>query len=698
MEESNELKLNLGCGYNHERNHLNVDRDPHSHPDLELDLESFPWPWADNSVSEIKWIHSLEHLGETTALWRSLVQEMYRVCRNGAVIFIRVPHPNHDTFNIDPTHVRAIFPETFLMLDQARNIADRANGGRETNLGIQWSVDFQVLDVRYSLEEPWRTQFQNGKIDLEQLRKDMSHLKNVCREIDFVVKVVKPGRASLATQKTRAEVSLQKSGPVGPTWPQVPQHLLQTLEWLILTDQFGVARSVVLGIEKFLPADQPGTKDFVAHFLHRSKFYVEAVDRALQTVELLPTSLAAKFNLAKCLHSAAKTAEAERIMREVCEGAPNWLDPKVDLAVYVCALGRRDEAMSWLESLRASLPENDPNQKIIDFNLGWHYIRRGEFRRGMKGLSQGRALRIWGAYAHKFSVPKLEPGQDVKGKTVLLVGEGGAGDEIINVRFATVIRQRGGKAIWLSNHGFAKMFSRHPDLLAAYDRAPGEGAETNIPIRIDLWAPAMDLPSLLDLDLADVGSSPYLSANKDHLLKWEKLLPRKEQSLKVGLRWQGNALYEHDLLRSIRLTELEKALRETGLALDLYSLQRDEGVEQLSEVATVTDLSHKFADWEETAAAIMQMDLVISTCTSVVHLAAALGKRTWLLCPLNTYYVWISPGETSPWYSNLRLFRQTRINSWQDVLEDLKLALQELPIFNQQKISTENSENNLNLT
>ena len=105
------LKLNLGCGSDFRDGYLNVDK--FGEPELQVDLETFPWPWEDNSVSEIVMQHVLEHLGRDTETYLNIITEMYRVCENSAKILIEVPHPRHDTFLYDPTHVRPVTPESF---------------------------------------------------------------------------------------------------------------------------------------------------------------------------------------------------------------------------------------------------------------------------------------------------------------------------------------------------------------------------------------------------------------------------------------------------------------------------------------------------------------------------------------------------------------------------------------------------------
>src|SRR4051812_28847226 len=113
------LKLNLGSGQNPKPGYINVDK--FGSPDVTCDLEQFPWPWEDNSVGEVEMFHVLEHLGESTATFMGIIKELYRVCRDGAMMRISVPHPRCDDFLNDPTHVRPITPEVMSLFSKRLN-------------------------------------------------------------------------------------------------------------------------------------------------------------------------------------------------------------------------------------------------------------------------------------------------------------------------------------------------------------------------------------------------------------------------------------------------------------------------------------------------------------------------------------------------------------------------------------------------
>lgn len=146
-------KFDLGCGYKKQEGYIRVDHDAAVLPDIVQDLNIFPWPIEDNIADEIKLTHVLEHLAPLPNDYKQLWQELYRICKNGAIINIEVPYWLHENFYHDPTHVRRITPITLAMMDQKRNEKDIMNGGMETTLGLQWKIDFELKNVAYGYDQ-----------------------------------------------------------------------------------------------------------------------------------------------------------------------------------------------------------------------------------------------------------------------------------------------------------------------------------------------------------------------------------------------------------------------------------------------------------------------------------------------------------------------------------------------------------------
>ena len=185
------MKLTLGCGNTKLAGFVNCDVQESCNPDRIVDLEVLPWPFADNSAEEVILSHVLEHLGESSKAYLQLIKELYRICAPNAVVRIAVPHPRHDDFLTDPTHVRPILPEQFYMFSKRINAEWRAGGFANTPLADYLDVDFEVEDVSWSVEESWLKRLQTGEIDTAKLAEIARAQNNVLKEAKITLRVKK---------------------------------------------------------------------------------------------------------------------------------------------------------------------------------------------------------------------------------------------------------------------------------------------------------------------------------------------------------------------------------------------------------------------------------------------------------------------------------------------------------------------------
>jgi hypothetical protein len=183
------MKLNLGCGHDRATGFVNVDK--FGSPDLVHDLEVLPWPWPDNSVEEIRLHHVLEHLGERTETFLGIMKEMYRICRDGATIDIRVPHPRHDSFFDDPTHVRAITPGTISLLSMKDNRRFMEMKWANSTLAIYLNVDFELTKAVFILDPYYKQKMDKGEMTQDQLLELARTTNNVILEYRMLVTVRK---------------------------------------------------------------------------------------------------------------------------------------------------------------------------------------------------------------------------------------------------------------------------------------------------------------------------------------------------------------------------------------------------------------------------------------------------------------------------------------------------------------------------
>lgn len=289
------------------------------------------------------------------------------------------------------------------------------------------------------------------------------------------------------------------------------------------------------------------------------------------------------------------------------------------------------------------------------FNLGWHDMRHGNLKKGFEGMNIGRFINVFGSPA----IPKLIwKDQPLEGKTLLFRSEGGLGDEIANFRFAKEFQDKGAQVI----------VSAHPSLMALFSKHGFPCVNTFVAeqggVHYDYWVPAMSAAYVLNHEFDTLSGKPYITAEPATLAK-------KPGTIKVGIRWSGNPQFEHEQHRRFDPQPLIDLHKTNGVTF--YSFQKDNDLRNVP----FDDLQSNLKTWEDTASHIAAMDLMITSCTSVAHMAGALGVETWIIVPSLPYYTWAMPGSKSVWYDSVTLFRQTEYGKWGDVFDRIQMALTE---------------------
>ena len=185
------MKLNLGCGSKIYDGFINVDKFDLYNIDIQHDLEKFPYPFENNSVEEIMLIHVLEHIGQEPDTFIKILREIYRICKNQALIKIAVPHPRHDDFISDPTHVRPITILGLSLFDKDQNEIWEKNGAANTPLALIHKVNFKIEDINYQIEDDIMAKFKAGEIDKSKLDYMIKHYNNIVRQIEIKWRVIK---------------------------------------------------------------------------------------------------------------------------------------------------------------------------------------------------------------------------------------------------------------------------------------------------------------------------------------------------------------------------------------------------------------------------------------------------------------------------------------------------------------------------
>lgn len=182
------IKINIGAGDTKHEDYITVDYDINSNPDYVVDLEKESLPFEENTVDVVLAHHILEHLGEG---YFHCLQELYRVCKHGAIIDIRVPHPRHDSFLADPTHKRPVTVVGLQLFSKKFNRLCREKGYASSRLGDFFNVDFEVLDFKYIPDDGAAKRLSHLSVD--QIQEYADQYNNIVSEIHIKLTVIKDG-------------------------------------------------------------------------------------------------------------------------------------------------------------------------------------------------------------------------------------------------------------------------------------------------------------------------------------------------------------------------------------------------------------------------------------------------------------------------------------------------------------------------
>ncbi len=185
------MRLNLGCGVNKLDGYINVDKFDYGKPDIVMDLEQTPWHFPDDSVQEIVLHHTLEHLGKDAQTFFEIIKEIYRVCQNGALIEISVPHPRHDHFINDPTHVRIITPALMGLFSKKNCLKWQKMGAPNSPLALYLDVDFHIESFTINIEKKYLEQVSLGKLSEDDLMQMIDTFNNIATSYKIIMRPVK---------------------------------------------------------------------------------------------------------------------------------------------------------------------------------------------------------------------------------------------------------------------------------------------------------------------------------------------------------------------------------------------------------------------------------------------------------------------------------------------------------------------------
>jgi len=385
-----------------------------------------------------------------------------------------------------------------------------------------------------------------------------------------------------------------------------------------------------------------------------------------RALELDPSAADIWFSLGSTLKKDGQLAAAADAYRRTIALRPGDAEAHNNLGNVLTAAGDLAAAHgSYGEALRLA-----PEHSGAHFNRAVWLLLQGQWEEGWQEFEH----RLWraGAVRREFSQPRWNGG-DLAGRTILLYAEQGLGDTIQFIRYVPLVRALGGPVIVECQRPLVPLLSRSIAADALYAR----GAE--LPA-FDWQAPLASLPGIFGTRSETVPRIvPYLSADERLVAEWRQRLSSLP-GRRIGICWQGNPDYADDRFRSIPLGCF--APLSTVPGVHLISLQKGRGSEQVAEARQIFPMQDWSGELDESAGAFMDtaalmksLDLVITSDTSVAHLAGALGVRVWVALPKIPDWRWLLDRPDSPWYPTMRLFRQQRPGDWPGVLAAIRREL-----------------------
>ncbi|TAG92647.1 MAG: tetratricopeptide repeat protein [Oscillatoriales cyanobacterium] len=455
---------------------------------------------------------------------------------------------------------------------------------------------------------------------------------------------------------------------IDPNIPQTAYNLAKVFE------EKGQAKEAIEHYQQALVV-QP---DFVpalinlAVLLQENGELLESVNLYRQVLEVQPHSWEAYNNLGTVLQEQGNLEDALEYYHKALELLPDFVEAINNLGRTFLEKGAVEDAIICYRRVIDLSPEH----ASAHLNLSLALLLVGDLENGFAEYEWRWKIKEFQSSHSSFLVGSenavsareyrpLWDGSDLQGKTILLHAEQGLGDSLQFVRYAAIVKSKGGRVIVGCYPQLTRLFST----VSGIDLLIVKGEP--IPA-FDVQVPMLSLPYILGTTLDTIpGNTGYLKVPAECEFA---LLP--DRKFKVGIVWAGNPKHRKNMQRSCNLSAFLPLLDVSGV--NFYSLQKElsEADRTLLHQTSIVDLSPHFGDLADTAAAIAQLDLVITVDTAVAHLAGALGKPVWILLAFSPDWRWLLEREDSPWYPTARLFRQFQRGDWNDVFERVRDALE----------------------
>lgn len=399
--------------------------------------------------------------------------------------------------------------------------------------------------------------------------------------------------------------------------------------------------------------------------LKRFKDCLAVVERAHMLDPLDPINC---NNLANALRGLGRLDEGLHWFDRALGLQPNSVPIHFNKAFALADVRRFAEAFDLYDRIERL----DPNNAGARFHRSHVQLLTGNFAAGWPEREARWKVDGLPIIHSPFSLPIWLGKEDIAHKNLLVYGDEGLGDSIQFARYVPMVVERGARV------SLAVLGALHPLMSALPGIRDCHPYSANLPSSFDMCCPLMSLPLAFGTTLATIPSANYLPPPEAARISvWDARLGLHDR-LRVGLVWSGNPKHPNDHDRSIRLQTMARLFDIDATFVSLQKDPRPDDARFLQERADIIDLTPLLTDLAETAALVSCLDLVITVDTSVAHLAATLGRPTWILLPYVPDWRWLLDRDDSPWYPSARLYRQTETGDYEGVIDRVEAELSAL--------------------
>ena len=390
----------------------------------------------------------------------------------------------------------------------------------------------------------------------------------------------------------------------------------------------------------------------------------EAIEYYNKSILLKPNYYEAYNNMGVALKDQDKLEEAIEAFKKCISLKPKYAEAFNSLGICFQRQDKLDEA---IEAYNACILLK-PDYASAYYNSSFIYSLKGDLRKGLE-LYEWRLKKK----DIKVRLPRnhliWDGIESIKGKKFFVYEEQGLGDVIQFCRYLLLLKKKGAEVTFRVKKKMHSLLKTLDEDIIFVDSDPDQN-------NINFETPLMSLPYLFKTNINTIPSkNSYLSADHKKVKSWCKRLTK--DIFKVGICWQGSKS-KIDFGRSFPLTLFKDISKLPNI--ELISLHKGEGENQIKDIdfELITlgdDFDAGENAFEDTAAIMMNCDLIITSDTATAHLAGTLGRPTWVALKKVPDWRWMLDRTDSPWYPNMRLYRQKDLGDWNHVFKIMKKDL-----------------------